>query len=297
MERLHLSGDLAFSRIVYGMWRLTGDQDRSASQVRAKIDACLAQGITTFDQADVYGSYESESDFGAALKADRGLREKIELVSKCGIMLKTAKAPDRRVKHYDTSRAHIMASVDGSLAKMGIDYLDLLLIHRPDPMMDHEETGGALDALVESGKVRHVGVSNFTPHDFRLLQSAMHAPLVTNQIELSVLHTDPLVNGDVAFLSERRLRPMAWSPLGGGALFEPGHAGLLAALKAIGDRFGVEATAVALAFLIRHPAGILPVVGTNSLDRIAKLSDAFKVKLDRESWFEIYEQALGHEVP
>ncbi|MEO1103712.1 MAG: aldo/keto reductase, partial [Pseudomonadota bacterium] len=238
-----------------------------------------------------------EATFGAALKADKSLRERIEIASKCGIMLTTDKVPARRVKHYDTSREHIMTSVENSLSRMGIDTLDVLMVHRPDPLFDAEETGGALDALVESGKVRAVGVSNFRPYDFRLLQSAMHATLVTNQVELSILHTAPLVNGDIAFLQEKRLRPMAWSPLGGGALFAPHNAELFAKMKAVGDAAEVDATAVALAFLLAHPSGVLPVVGTNNLSRIAALSDAFKVRLDRETWFELYEQSLGHEVP
>ncbi|MEM9222001.1 MAG: aldo/keto reductase [Pseudomonadota bacterium] len=297
MQRVKLTDDVEFSRIVYGMWRLVNGEDRSESTVRAKVEACLAQGITTFDQADIYGNYESEEAFGQSLKADPSLRDKIEIASKCGIKLVSSKAPSRRVKHYDTTREHIIASVENSLSRMGIEHLDLLMIHRPDPLFDAEETGGALDALVESGKVEAVGVSNFRPWDFSLLQSAMHAKLVTNQVELSILHTEPFINGDIAFLQEHGIRPMAWSPLGGGALFGQAHAGLLAKMKALGEAAGVDASAVALAFLLAHPSGVLPVVGTNNLSRIAALSDAFKVEMDRETWFELYEQSLGHEVP
>ncbi len=251
MERVAIAEGLEFSRIVYGMWRLAGDSDRSEKAVRAKIDACLAQGITTFDQADIYGDAESEAVFGAALKADPSLRDRIEIATKSGIKLLGAKTPERRVKHYDTSAAHITAAAEHSLAKMGIERIDLLMVHRPDPLMDHEDTARALDALVDSGKVRTVGVSNFKPHDFRLLQSAMTAQIVTNQIELSVLRTDAFTNGDLAFLQERGLPVMAWSPLAGGALFAPQNGALADRLAEVA---GGDVTAGALAWLLAHPA-------------------------------------------
>jgi len=163
--------------------------------------------------------------------------------------------------------------------------------------MNHVETGGALDALVAAGKVRHVGVSNFKPHDWTLLQSAMRAPLVTNQIEISLLHTDPFTNGDIAFLQERGVVPMAWSPLAGGALFKKKNKGLAKMLDEVGARFGVDAAAVAVAWLMHHPAWIAPVMGTNSLSRIATLADACKVHLDRQDWFALYTEATGDEVP
>ena len=296
MERVHLGGGLTFSRIVYGLWRLGDAADTSPGAVRGKIDACLAQGITTFDEADIYGDYESEALFGAALKADPGLRDRIEIVTKCDIMLTSGKFPDRRVKHYDTSAAHIRASVETSLARMGTDRLDLLLLHRPDPLMDPAETGAALDALVADGKVRAVGVSNFRPWDVTLLQSAMAEPLVANQIELSLTAPGALVNGDLAFAMEQGLATMAWSPLGGGALFAEAPEALRAALSRIAGEQGVDAAAVAVAWLLRHPARILPVMGTNDPARIARIADAARVAIDRETWFELYEAARGHEV-
>lgn len=297
VERVRLAKGLKLSRIVYGLWRLGDDPDTSPRHVQAKIEACLAQGITTFDEADIYGDYESESLFGAALKAAPSLKRQIEVVTKCDIMLVSRKFPARRVKHYDTSAAHIGASVDTSLKRMGIERIDLLLLHRPDPLMDHHETGAALDAAVKAGKVRAVGVSNFRPWDWTLLQSAMKTPLVTNQIELSLLAPEGFTNGDVAFLQERGLPPMAWSPLGGGAIFEKSNRKLRDALQKLGEAAGVDAAAVAVAWLMAHPARILPVMGTNDLARIRKLSDAAKVTIDRETWFELYTLALGREVP
>jgi predicted oxidoreductase len=297
MQRAILAPDLSLSRIVYGMWRLGDDEDTSPAHVQAKIEACLEQGITTFDQADIYGGYTAEAIFGGALRAAPHLRERMEIVTKCGIVAPAGRHSGARVKHYDTSAAHITASVDQSLRDMAIERIDLLLIHRPDPLMNHADTGGALDALVASGKVRHVGVSNFKPHDWTLLQSAMRAPLVTNQIEISLLHTDPFTNGDIAFLQERGVVPMAWSPLGGGALFKKRNKHLAKMLSAIGDRFDVDAAAVAVAWLMHHPSWIAPVMGTNSLSRIATLADACKVQLDRQDWFALYTEATGQEVP
>ena len=296
MERISLQDGLDLSRIVYGMWRVGDDSDTSPPHVQAKIETCLEQGVTTIDQADIYGGYTAEALLGGALKASPGLRDRIEIVTKCGIVAPAGRYADRRVKHYDTSRAHIIASVEASLRDMGTDRIDLLLIHRPDPMMDAAETGAALDELVDSGKVRAVGVSNFQLHDWTLLQSAMSAPLVTNQIEVSVIRPDPFRNGEIAYLQERGIAPMAWSPLGGGSLFGGGSAVLTLLVKIAQDQ-GVDAAAVAVAWLLAHPARILPVLGTNNLDRIAKLGDATKVSIDRQTWFEIYTAALGQEVP
>ncbi|MCC8932739.1 aldo/keto reductase [Rhizobium sp. 'Codium 1'] len=296
MQRVNLTPDLTFSRLVYGMWRIGDDADTSAKHVQAKIEACLAQGITTMDQADIYGGYTAEAVLGNALKAAPGLRDKLEIVTKCDIVAPAGRHQAARVKHYDTSAAHITASVEASLSDMGTDHVDLLLIHRPDPLIDPDETGPALDALVASGKVLAVGVSNFRPWDISLLQSSMENNLVTNQIEMSLLATDTFVNGDLAYLQERMVPPMAWSPLGGGRLMDGSKPELLAALKRIGVEHGVDETAVAVAWLLRHPATILPVMGTNSLDRIARIADATKVDMDRQTWFELYTLAIGREV-
>ena len=295
MERISLNKEISLSRIVYGMWRLGDDENTSPEHVRAKIDASLDQGITSFDQADIYGGYEAEEILGNALSGS-DLRNKMEIVTKCDIIAPVGRYTDARVKYYDTSRAHIIASVDHSLRLMGIDHIDLLLIHRPDPLMDHHETGAALDEVIASGKVRSVGVSNFRPYDWELLQSAMKNKLVTNQIELSVLAHDSFVNGDVAFHQRIGTPLMAWSPLAGGALFSGDHPDVMSALSKVASENNVDETAVAIAWLLAHPSRILPVLGTNSLERIKGMSDALDVKMDRQTWYEIYTAALGREV-
>ena len=298
MNRIDITKDLSFSRIIYGMWRLSDDSDTSPAHVQAKIEACLQQGITTMDQADIYGGYEAEEVLGNALRAAPALKDQIEIVTKCDIVAPAGRYADARVKYYDTSRAHIMASVDHSLRLMNIDKIDTLLVHRPDPMMDHHETGAALDEVVASGKVRSVGVSNFKLHDWTLLQSAMKTPLITNQIELSLTAHAGFTNGDVAYLQERGVPIMAWSPLGGGTLVSgEGNAELRTAMTSVAQANGVDISAIAVAWLLAHPANIMPVMGTNNINRIKALSDALKVNMDRETWFALYTAALGTEVP
>ena len=296
MERIELAQGLSFSQLVYGMWRLADDSDTSVKHVDAKINAALDQGITTFDQADIYGGYTAEAVMGTAMKANPSLRQRMEIVSKCDIVIDAGRHSGARVKHYNTTAAHINASVDASLAEMGIDEIDVLLVHRPDPFMDHHETGAALDALVDAGKVRAVGVSNFRPWDWNLLQSAMRHPFVTNQIELSLKHIAPFTNGDLAFHQQHGHVVMAWSPLGGGDLMTASNE-LTHRLDSIATRCGVDRAAVATAFLLAHPAKITPVLGTNNLDRISSISAAETVQLDRQDWFSLYEAALGSEVP
>ncbi len=289
----------AFSRLVYGAWRLTDGQDTTAQTALRKIQLCVDQGITTIDHADIYGNYACESLFGQALKLAPGLQHKIQIVTKCDIMLLSGKFPDRRVKHYDTSPAHINASVDASLQRLGVETLDLLLIHRPDPFMDAAATAACLDSLVASGKVRGIGVSNFMPWDWTLLQSFMRNKLVTNQIEISLLQRSAFTDGCLAQAQQLGVPPMAWSPLAGGALLggSPEATRLRPALERIGREFGVSPDAVAVAWLLAHPSRILPILGTNDPGRIAKLSDCLKVRIDRETWFELWTLAAGKEVP
>ena len=293
MERINLTPDLSLSRMIYGMWRLGDVDDTSPKAVQAKIEACLEQGITTMDQADIYGGYLAEEIMGAGLT--QAIKDQIEVVTKCDILVPAGRYSDVPGKYYDTSRAHILASVDHSLRLMGIDKIDILLIHRPDPLMDHHETGAALDEVVASGKVRAVGVSNFKLHDWTLLQSAMKSQLVTNQIEISLGAHDAFTNGDLAYLQERSVAPMAWSPLGGGALMTE-NTPLTAVMEEVANANSVDRAAVAVAWLLAHPAKIMPVMGTNNINRIRGFSDAFNVDMPRTTWFKLYEAALGHEV-
>ena len=295
MKRIKINENIDFSQIIYGMWRLADGEINDTKSVTDKINLCLDQGITTFDQADIYGDYSAEAIFGVALKEDKSLRSKIEIVTKCGIVAPCGKYADVPVKYYDTSKKHIDASVNASLKNMNIDYIDMLLIHRPDPYMDHDETGQALDTLIKSGKIGAVGVSNFKPYDWELLQSSMVNKLHTNQIELSLQSIDAFSNGDVAFHQKNASPIMAWSPLGGGKLMIESNQ-LTNKMDQIGSHYNVDRAAVAISFLLSHPANIIPIMGTNNIDRISRISDALKVKMDRITWFELYTAALGREV-
>ena len=296
MQRITLSDSLSASRIIYGLWRHTDDQDSSTQKLQSKIEACLEQGITTFDQADIYGGYTSETLLGETLKQAPHLRDSIEIITKCDIVAPIGIYSDKKIKHYDTSAQHINSSVERSLSQMAIDQIDLLLLHRPDPLMDAEETGKALDNLIESGKVKAIGVSNFKPWDIDLLQSCTKNKLVSNQIEISLSQNNALTNGDLAYLQQHRIPPMAWSPLGGGELFKHSHSPLYQKLNNLAKGFGVQPAAVAIAWLLRHPAQILPIMGSNNIQRIKQFSEALIVDLSREEWFELLQIATGKEV-
>ena len=293
MQRVPLSSSLKLSRIIYGLWRFTEDSDISASHSQSKIEACLEQGITTFDQADIYGGFSCEALLGRVLKQAPELRHQMEIITKCDIVAPVGTHGDKRLKYYDTSEKYIRRAVERSLTEMAIEQIDLLLLHRPDPLMDADETGAALDSLVSSGKVKAVGVSNFRPWDMELLQSRMNNRLVTNQVEISLVENSAMTNGDLAYLQQHRIAPMAWSPLGGGSLFDGTHSSLAAKLEEMAKRFSVDTASLAIAWLLQHPANILPIMGSNNIQRIRGFSRALEVELDRQDWFELYEAANG----
>jgi predicted oxidoreductase len=290
MERRHIHPDgPEFSRIISGAWRW---HTVSASVLATLIHTSLDNGITTFDHADIYGDHGNEELFGNILRAEPGLRNKMELVTKCGIKFPSQKRPSTWVKHYDTSKKHIIWSVENSLNMFGTDYIDLLLIHRPDPMMDPVEVAEAFAELKINGKVRYFGVSNFTPGQFEMLQSYLDFPLVTNQIELSVLHHRPFFDGSIDVLMKHRTSPMAWSPLGGGRLVQqPGEVFASAA------NYGATDNQMALAWLLRHPAAIFPVIGTTRPERVAESAAAINVRLDVQDWFAMLKASMGIEMP
>ena len=299
MERVRLcEHGPEVSPIVQGAMRLL--DVGGPQEVLRFIHGCLELGVSTFDHADIYGSYRAEAHFGAALALAPSLRERLQLVSKCGIKLLSPQRPEHGVHGYDTSRAHIVASAERTLANLGTDHLELLLIHRPDPLMDADEVAGALTELLERGLVRHVGVSNFTPFQLELLQSRLAAPLVTNQVELSVTHLDLLHDGTLEQCQRLRIRPMAWSPLGGGRLFKREGARaqrVMDELERVGADIGAGADAVALAFVLKHPSRPVPVLGTGKLERVAAAARALELTLSREQWFRLWSASMGHEVP
>ena len=288
------------SRITLGLMHLTS-WNLSPEALFEMLNICLDIGITTFDHADIYGDYRCEGLFGAALEQNPSFREKIQIITKCGIKLISNNRPDHSVKSYDTSKAHIIASVENSLKLLHTDYIDLLLIHRPDPLMDADETAEGLTSLRDSGKVLHVGVSNFTSTQFNLLASRLDFPLVTNQIEFSVMAMHALNDGTLDLCQQLRISPMAWSPFAGGRIFQTGSEQAIRlqdTLNEIGQELGGNSIdQVALAWILTHPAKIVPVLGSGNLDRIKKAAVAENISLSREQWFRIWQASVGTEVP
>ncbi|GAA4033264.1 aldo/keto reductase [Actimicrobium antarcticum] len=285
-----------FSRVVLGLWRLA-EWQRTPAQRLLLVEQAIALGVTTIDQADIYGGYTSEALFGEALALSPGLRQQLQIVSKCGIRLVHPNRPAHGVKHYDTDRAHLIASVEHSLRMMGTDYLDLLLIHRPDPLMDADEVADAFDQLRRDGKVRYFGASNFTPTQFALL--AARFPLVTNQVELSLLHLPPLDDGTLDQAQQLRCAPMIWSALGGGRLFSDDSAQVRrvrAKLAQIAASRGVTPAVIAYAWILRHPSHPLVLTGSGRITAIAEAVAATRIVLTREEWFALWCASRGSEV-
>lgn len=299
MERIHLAEDVSLSRIVHGMWRLN-DWGYSKEEVVEFIEQCLDLGVTSFDHADIYGNYTVEEQFGQALELKPSLRDKIEIVTKCGIKLISSNRPDHNIKYYDTSKEHIIQSVERSLENFRTDYIDILLIHRPDPMMDPSEVAEAFTRLKEQGKVKRFGVSNFAPSQVKLLNSYLDEPLVTNQIEISATHLEHFDKGTIEQCQMDRISPMAWSPLGGGSIFtstDDKVKRVRNVLEKIQGETGAESMdQVLYAWLLNHPSKIIPIVGSGKLERVNSAVSSLNITLSKEQWFEILEASKGKEV-
>lgn len=285
-----------FSRFVMGYWRLM-DWNMSAQQLVSFIEQHLDLGITTVDHADIYGGYQCEAAFGEAMKLSPALRQRMEIVTKCGIA--TTAKPEHALGHYITDRDHIISSAEQSLTNLATDYLDLLLIHRPDPLMDADEVAEAFLALHQSGKVRHFGVSNFTPAQFALLQSRLPFTLATNQVEISPVYQPLLLDGTLDQLQQLRIRPMAWSCLGGGRLFnDDAFQPLRDELAQVAQELNAETIEqVVYAWILRLPSQPLPIIGSGKIERVRSALAAEQLQMTRQQWFRIRKAALGYDVP
>ena len=285
-----------FSRFVMGYWRLM-DWNMSPLQLASFIEEHLDLGITTVDHADIYGGYQCEAAFGEALKLVPALRDRMEIVTKCGIA--TTAKPEHALGHYITDSAHIVRSAEQSLINLATDRIDLLLIHRPDPLMDADEVAEAFLNLHQSGKVRHFGVSNFTPAQFALLQSRLPFTLATNQVEISPVHQPLLLDGTLDQLQQLRIRPMAWSCLGGGRLFNDDEfQPLRNELETIARELNAGSIEqVVYAWILRLPSKPLPIIGSGKIERVRSALAAEELQMTRQQWFRIRKAALGYDVP
>ncbi|MCT4705708.1 aldo/keto reductase family oxidoreductase [Enterobacteriaceae bacterium H16N7] len=285
-----------FSRLVMGYWRLM-EWNMSPRQLASFIEEHVELGITTADHADIYGGYACEAAFGEAMRLAPHLRQKMEIVTKCGIA--TTANPDHALGHYITDRSHIISSAEASLQKLATDYLDLLLIHRPDPLMDADEVAEAFTELHKSGKVRHFGVSNFTPAQFALLQSRLPFTLATNQVEISPVHQPAILDGTLDQCQQLRIRPMAWSCLGGGSLFnDEAFQPLRDELQAVAGEIGAQTIEqVVYAWVMRLPSQPLPIIGSGKIERVRSAIHSLSLEMTRQQWFRIRKAALGYDVP
>lgn len=296
MIRLGPDGPL-LSPIVAGAWRMA-DWNLDVQQRLRWIEQCVELGVSTFDHADIYGDYRVEALFGEALALRPALRERLQLVGKCGIRLVSAQRPHHRIKSYDTSHAHVVASVEQSLRALHSDHLDLLLVHRPDALMDPEALARTFATLHAAGKVRHFGVSNHAPSQLALLHARY--PLATNQVEFSPLHLDALSDGTLDQCVALGLRPMAWSPLGGGRLFDARDAQaarVRAQLEALATQHDASVATMAHAWLLRHPSRPLPITGSHRIEGIRDAVAALDITLSAEDWYAVWQASTGRAVP
>jgi len=297
--QIQLSPDLELSRIIQGHWRLA-DWKLSNQGLLKLTEQSIELGVTSFDHADIYGDYSCESLFGEALSLKPSLRNKIQIISKCGIKLESDKFPERKLKTYDYSYEHILTSVENSLKNLKTDYLDVLLLHRPSPFFNPEEVAKAFADLKQRGQVLNFGVSNFNSQQFEMLNSYTDLSLVSNQVEISPYCLEHFENGDIDFFLKERIKPMAWSPLAGGRLLNPqtekGQK-IYKVLLEIAEELELEhIDQVIYVWLLKHPVGILPIVGTSKIERVKSAVDALSIEMSHEQWFRIY-ASTGAEMP
>ena len=298
------NSDLVSSRLVYGCMRIAGDNSLADREKgKAAIRAAIEAGYTHFDHADIYGAGECESVFAEVLSESPGLRNELIITSKCGIRLPGG-PQEEAPKRYDFSRDYILSSVAGSLHRLGVEQLDLLLLHRPDLLLDPREVAGTLKELGDSGTVRHFGVSNFRPSQLRMLQTFCDMSLLVNQVEINIDNIDAIVDGTLDQCQELGITPMAWCPLGGVAypgwahnLSEEQATRVAAELERQSEKYETEPWIVALAWLLRHPAGIMPIIGSTRPSRIGAATRSREIDYSREDWYRLLEARNGQEVP
>ena len=287
---------LQLSPIVAGVWRLREWKLDPAGLVRW-IEQTLALGITSFDHADIYGGYSVEAAFGAALAASPGLRERLRLVTKCGIKLLNPARPTHAIKSYDSTRAHVLASVDNSLRALHTDRIDLLLIHRPDLLMNPDELADTFRGLRDAGKVLHFGVSNHSVMQFALLHRRI--PLITNQIEFSPLQMNALGDATLEQAVDLGTPPMIWSPLAGGRLLtaqDEQARRVRAVLEDLGRAHGVSLATMAYAWIRRHPSRPIPITGSGRIEALREAVASLDVSLSAEDWYRVWQASMNREV-
>lgn len=294
MEKVYISDSgPKVSSAIYGFYRWDDVQDAPATMEKI-IHLCLELGINTFDHADIYGSYRCEELFGNLMQQRSFRREDIVLFTKCGLRIPHPGDPSVRIKHYDTSRQHILKSVENSLRRLQTDYIDIFLLDHLDPISNLEETAVTLQQLKDSGKVKNIGVANFSVFQHQLLAAYLKAPIVTNHIELNLLNTAALDNGQLDYIKQRYMHPLASSPLAGGRIAsgtDTVAVNMRRKLQLIGGKYGVDIESIAVAWLVK--LGALPLIGTTDEQRIRNIANAFSITLEHQEWYELYTASRG----
>jgi predicted oxidoreductase len=290
MNKIYLS-DVGpkVSPAIYGFYRWEDKADNTLTTMERIVKLCLELGINTFDHADVYGGYQCEELFGQLISQRSVKREDVVLFTKCGLRVPNPNEPDVRVKHFDTSSEHIRKSVESSLRKLRTDYIDIFLLNHFDPIANLEETALTLRKLKESGKIKNIGVANFSVFQHQLLASYLNMPIVTNHIELNLLNTSALDNGQIDYIKQRYMRPLASAPLAGGRIANGTDSAAVrvrAKLEEISHKYSVDIESIAVAWLVK--LGALPLIGTKSEQRIRNIANAFNIDLDKQDWYELY---------
>lgn len=295
-----MDSPITFSPLIIGTmrWGAWGANMETAA-IEKLIDHCLELGLNDFDHADIYGHYTEEANFGRVIKRRPDLKSKIQITTKYGIKMIAENRPTHAIKSYNSSKEHLLLSVDNSLRSLGVDHLDVLLVHRPDLLMDPHDIAEGYQQLHKAGKVRSFGVSNFTTHQFDLLNDLV--PLVTNQLEISLLHLDAFQDGTLTQCQRKGIRPTAWSPFGGGRIFskqgDEQSLRIRKAAKPLMEKYEATLDQILLAWLYKHPAGIIPVLGSSKSERITIAAQAQHIALEHEEWYSLWEASVGEEVP
>lgn len=291
-----------FSRLAYGTWRVLNDAEPpSPRTLLERLQRCADLGVTTIDTAEIYGGYRVEEAIGAALALDKGLRARLEIVTKAGIYVPNAFHPNRKVSYYDASGARLIKSAEKSLRFLGVDHLDLLLVHRPDWLSSPDDTAEGLNRLLKDGKIRSAGVSNHNVHQFEALNARVSQPLVTNQVEFSLLHMDPIFDGVTDQCQRLGIAPMAWSPLGQGRLMRTDDEAAVRVQQAaveMAPRYGgATVDQLAYAWILAHPSRPMPIIGSNRIERVESAVRAAGITLSREDWYALWTAAQGRRIP
>ncbi len=290
---------MEFSKLIIGTMRLgTWGKNFSTEEYAYFIDACIERNLIDFDHADIYGGYSTEAEFGNVIRRRPELKNKIRLTTKCGIMMPCENRSDYKLKYYDSTAKHIRESVENSLRYLGVEKIDLLLIHRPDLLMDYQEIAACFQELRDAGKVLNFGVSNFTRDQLDHLNSQIE--LSNHQQEVSLTHLNAFEDGTIDWAYRKNVSITAWSPLGGGVLFGDDKDARIKRIRQYADilieKYNCTLAQVLLAWVLKHPAGIIPVLGTSTIGRIDEALGAINIRLTREEWYGLLEASRGHEV-